>query len=191
MQPVDPQLDHRPLPDLHDLLFDLLAWFSPRSPRSAPGGYGHPSPAAAAITGRSPACSGSKERQYDGFRRIIDDQVHPRGRFDGPDITAFPADDLALDLVTFQVEDGDGIFDGLLRGGPLDALDDDLPGLFIGFLLGVVDDLLLQGQGPGLGFLPEAFDQLATWLLRPSGRRSFPGGGYALPGAFPARSASG
>ena len=50
---------------------------------------------------------------------------------------------------------------------------DDLPGLFIGLLLGVVDDLLLHGQGPRLRFLPEAFYQLAPGLFGCQGGNLF------------------
>ncbi len=46
-------------------------------------------------TGDFPA-KGVEGGQYDGFRGIIHDQVHPGGGFDGPDISAFPADDLTL-----------------------------------------------------------------------------------------------
>ena len=46
---------------------------------------------------------------------------------------------------------------------------DDLAGFFIGFLAGIVDDLLLQGKRTGLGFLPEAFNELGPGFFRGQG----------------------
>ena len=56
--------------------------------------------------------------------------------FEGPDVAAFPADDLAFHVVAFQLEHGDRVFDGVFGGHALDGLDDDLFGLLAGFRLG-------------------------------------------------------
>src|SRR5579863_3722233 len=128
---MDTQFDNGTLPDLQDLFFNLLAGlfhdlFDPGGVDAPVGnqplkGYPADLPSQRVEGG-----------QNDGLRCVIHDEIHARSGLDGPDITTFPADDLSLDLIAFQVEYGDGVFYGLLRGRPLDALDNDLPGFFIG-----------------------------------------------------------
>ena len=100
---------------------------------------------------------GIKRRKYNGFRGIIHDQVNPGSCFHSPDISSFPADDLALDFITFQVENRNGIFNGLFCSCTLNALDNDFTGFFIGFLTGIVNNFLLKSQGLGMGFLLSGF----------------------------------
>ena len=159
MQAVDTQFDDGPFAYFHDLLFDLFAGlfddlFDAGGVDAAVGDQ--------PLQGQAGdlAAQGVEGGEHDGFRCIIHDEVYSCGGFYGPDITAFSADDLAFDLVAFQIEYGDRVLDGLFGGCTLDALDDDLAGFFVGALFGVVDDLLLEGEGPGLGFLSEAFDEL-------------------------------
>src|SRR5258708_35060159 len=156
---MDTQFDNGTFTDLHHLLFDLFPGlfddlFDPGGVDTAVRDQtlkGKP--------GDLPA-KGVKGGKHDGFRGVIHDEIDTGCRLDGPDIAAFPADDLTLYFVAFKVENGDGIFDRLFGGGTLDTLDDDLPGLLVRLLFGVVDDLLLEGEGPALGLLAQAFHQL-------------------------------
>ena len=47
----------------------------------------------------------------------------------------------------------------------MDALDNDLPGFLVGLLACILNDLLLQGKGSGMGLLFEAFNQLGLGIL--------------------------
>src|ERR1700744_1108912 len=122
---MDTQFYHGPFADLHYLLLDLLTRFF--HDLLDPGGVD-------TTVGYQPLqrkpgdlpAERVERRKNDGLGRIVHDEVYPCGGFDSTDIPAFPANDLPLDLVAFQVEYGDGILDSLLCGSPLDALDDDL-----------------------------------------------------------------
>src|SRR5580658_9850430 len=139
---MDTQFDDGTLPDLHDLFFNLLLGlfydlFDPGRVDTPVGDQ--------PLKGKPGDLPSQRVEggQNDGLRSVIHDEIDACGGLDRPDITTFPADDLSLDLIAFQVEYGNGVFYGLLRGRPLDALDNDLPGFFIGLLLCVIDDLLL------------------------------------------------
>ena len=106
-----------------------------------------------------------ERRQYNRFGRIIHHQVNPSRGFNGTDVSAFASDDLSFDLVTFQLEYGNSIFNGLLCCSTLDALDNDLPGFLVGLLACILNDLLLQGKRSGMGLLFEALNQLGLGIF--------------------------
>ena len=60
-------------------------------------------------------------RQDHRFRRIVDDQVDPRGSFKSAYVSTFAADDPALHLVVRQVHHGHGGLCNVIAGIPLDG----------------------------------------------------------------------
>ncbi len=87
----------------------------------------------------------------DHARRVVDDQVHARGLFEGADVAAFAADDPPLHFVV-----GDAHRAGCRLGGvrgrvALQRGDDDLAGL----LLGGLGQLLVVAEDRRAGFLLE------------------------------------
>ena len=100
------------------------------------------------------------------FGRVVHDDLDAGRSLQGADVAAFAADDASLDFVILDREGGDGIFDGRLRGGTLDGIDDDalgfLGGIEPGFVHRVIDIGL--GFGTGLGF--HIVDQHLAGLLR-------------------------
>jgi hypothetical protein len=95
------------------------------------------------------------------FRRVIDDQVYPGDRFEGPDVTAFPTDDPAFHLVAWQMQHTDHALCGLLAGHPLNCLDHDVSGPLLGRGAGVVFDVTDQQRGFALGLALDDLDQLS------------------------------
>src|SRR5690606_31958710 len=67
----------------------------------------------------------------DGFRRIVYDDLDPRGGFEGADVAPFAPDDATLHLVRLDVDHRDRVFDGLAGGGALDGGKDDLARLAV------------------------------------------------------------
>jgi hypothetical protein len=92
------------------------------------------------------AAKGVETGKNDGLRGIVNDQVYAGGGFNGADVPAFPPDDLSFDLVGFEVEYSNSVFNSLFRSGSLDALDHDLAGFLIGFLLCFIDNFLLDAD---------------------------------------------
>ena len=78
----------------------------------------------------------------------------------GTDISAFTTNDLSFYFVTFQVENSNGVFNGLFCCCTLYSLNNDLAGFFIGLLLGIVNNFLLNGKSLGMSFIFQAFYQL-------------------------------
>ncbi len=56
--------------------------------------------------------TGSNADRYNGFRCIINNDFNSGCSFQCPDITTFPSDDPSLDLITFNIENSDRIFNG-------------------------------------------------------------------------------
>ena len=77
-------------------------------------------------------------RQNDSFRRIVDDELDARERFERADVASFASDDTALHFVVWKIDDSDRVFCDMIRSAPLDCLSDELLGLFfcIGFRFG-------------------------------------------------------
>ena len=100
----------------------------------------------------------------DGFGRIVNDDFNASGSFQGTDVATFATDDAPLHLIVFDVEDGDGVFDGGLRGYALYALNDDALCLFVGSEFCLVNDFvdvaLRLGLRLGLHGLHEAVASL-------------------------------
>src|SRR5690606_9263359 len=63
-----------------------------------------------------------KSGDNDGFRRIIYDDFNSGSSLKCPDIPAFPPDNLALNVITFNVEYGHAILHCMLRSCPLDGI---------------------------------------------------------------------
>ena len=87
----------------------------------------------------------------DRFRRIINDQIHTGQGFNGPDITAFPADNAAFHFFIRKGNDGNRGFGNRIRRIPLNGGSDDFPGLgiccILGFFHSTADaDRLFMGQ---------------------------------------------
>ncbi len=101
----------------------------------------------------------------DGFGRIVDDDVHPRGLLEGADVAAVAADDASLHLVTRQGHDGDDHVGHLFAGQSLDRQGDDLAGLFIGRFLGAVVDLAHHPRQVLLGLFLYLLDENGARLV--------------------------
>ena len=92
-----------------------------------------------------------KAGKGDGLWCVVNDQVHAREGFNGPDVPAFPADDPALHLVVGQGNYADGSFRHMVRRAALNGQGDDFPGGMVRLLLGLLLKLpdshsLLVGQ---------------------------------------------
>ena len=72
------------------------------------------------------AAEGIEARQNDRAGGVVDDQLDAGGLLEGPDVSAFAADDASLEIVAGQVDDRDRGLDGMLGGATLDGLGDDL-----------------------------------------------------------------
>ena len=96
--------------------------------------------------------------QYDGFRRIVHDEFNPCGGLEGANVPSFSADDAAFDVVVFDLEDRDAVFDAVLCGDALNGLDDNLLGFCVGALFGFVDDVLGLACGHATGFRLDLLD---------------------------------
>src|SRR5690554_2606703 len=82
-----------------------------------------------------------KSGDNDGFRRIIYDDFNSGSSLKCTDIPAFPADDLAFDIVAFNIEYGHTIFDDMLCSGSLDGIQHNLFGLLGGTQFGLIQNV--------------------------------------------------
>ena len=80
---------------------------------------------------RDRAADGVEPRQDDRFGRVVDRDVHSRGHFKGPDISALTPDNPPLHLVGRQAYDRNGGLDGMVRGQSLNRSGDDFPGFIV------------------------------------------------------------
>ena len=95
-----------------------------------------------------------KSTQKNGVRGVVHHNFNSRSSLQGPDVTALPADDAALDFVTLDGEGGDGVLDGRFRSRTLNGVDNDALGFLgsvqAGFIHAIVDISLGLGAGLGL-----------------------------------------
>src|SRR6202035_4301621 len=84
----------------------------------------------------------------------------------GTDVSAFPADDPALHLVTRQVENGDHRLTRLLARDALDRERDDLAGALVAFLLRASLNVTDDTHGVTLGLCLDGRDKLCLRLVR-------------------------
>ena len=76
-----------------------------------------------------------KAADGDRLRRVVNNQIHARQRFNGADIAALAADDSSLHLVIGQGNHTDGHFSHGISGAPLDGLGHHFPGAGLALLL--------------------------------------------------------
>ena len=100
--------------------------------------------------------------QQHGLGGVVDDQVDPGHRFEGPDVATLATDDPALHLVAGQVQDADHALGGLLTGDPLDGVDHDVPGPGVGGVAGVALDVTDEDGGFPLGLDLDHVDEFAA-----------------------------
>ena len=89
---------------------------------------------------------GGETGEDDSFRSVINDQIHPGGRLNSPDVAPFPADDAALHLIVGQGHHGNGVLGHIVPGVAFDGQSQDFTGLFVGRLPGF---RLHQANEPG------------------------------------------
>ena len=104
-------------------------------------------------------------RNNNGFGRIVDDNFDTGCRFEGPDVTAFPTDHLSFDIVRFDIEHRDAVFDCVFGSRALNGFDDHFLGFFGGRQLGFFDDVFDVRRGPRLGFGLERIEELFARLF--------------------------
>ena len=123
-----------PLRRLPDRLFHSV-FTSRRLPRYGPDGYGRRQSAARWLVSRFPAIQ-VEARQDDRARRVVDNEIDPRGLFERANVTSFAADDAPLQIVARQVHDRDRRLRGVLGGAALNGFGDVLARLRGGLLAG-------------------------------------------------------
>ena len=148
-------------------------------------------------------------RNHHGLRRIVDDQIDARRRFQRANIAPFAADDLSLQFIVGQRENRHRALRDKVAGEPLDRQSDNLLAfanrLFFGFffdhanafgrfMLGLLDHLidkaflgLLAGHARDLSQLPSrfvdlpvAFGKFVLKILFPRLERLLPAGKFAI-----------
>src|SRR3989441_8090174 len=90
---------------------------------------------------RQLATDGVVARYHDDLRRVVDDEVHPGRRLDGPDVSPLAADDAPLHVVAGERDDRDRALGDELPRQALDGDRDDLLGAAIGLLARLPLDL--------------------------------------------------
>ena len=91
--------------------------------------------------------------------RVVDDQIDAGGLLQSPDVAALAADDPALHLIRWQVDDRDGVLGRVVRGHPLDGGHDDVAGFLVGFLARVALDRPGYANRVVLGVLADGFEE--------------------------------
>ena len=88
-----------------------------------------------------------KAREDDCFRRVVDDEVNARRRFQRADVASLAADDAALHVVVRQRHNGNRGFRNVIRGAALDRQRDDVPRALVRFLFGFGLDVANEDCG--------------------------------------------
>src|SRR5579885_2582760 len=125
MDPVDADLEHSPLARFANGLVELLLGFADHllDARGVDAAIGdEPLEREAGQLAADRVVAGDDDR----LRRVVDDEVDPRRRFDGPDIAPLAADDPPLHVVARQRDHGDGALGHELPGQALDGDRHDL-----------------------------------------------------------------
>ena len=90
--------------------------------------------------------TGSKRADHDHAGRVVHDHVHAGGLLERADVPALPADHAALHVVGGDVHGRDGRVGGVFGGVALDGADDDLAGLHVGVLAGLVQCFSIRAE---------------------------------------------
>ena len=116
-----------------------------------------------------------KAGKNDRFGGIVDNDLNTGSCFQGTDVTAFTSNDTSFDLIRFDMEYGNGVFDSSFSRYTLDRLDNDLLCFFISRHLRFFHDLIDIRSCFRFGFVFQRFDQAFFRLI---GRKS--GKGFQL-----------
>ena len=95
-----------------------------------------------------------------GVGRVVDDNLDTSERLKCADIAAFTTDDATLDLLVLEVENTDGVLDGMLCGGALDGFYDDFLGLLVGGHFGLLDNVHYGVRRLGFSLFSHHIDKL-------------------------------
>ena len=109
--------------------------------------------------------TGSKPLMSTDLGRVVDDQVDARGLLQGADVAALAADDAALHLVAWQLDDRNRHLCRVVDHDPLDCRDDHVARLVLGLFLGLALDRARQPDGVVLGVLADLLEQHALGLI--------------------------
>ena len=105
------------------------------------------------------------------FRRVVDDQVHTRGRLDGANVAPLTPDDAPLHVVVRELNHGDRAIGDELAGQPLDGDRHDLLRPAIRFFAGLAFDLPDVPGRFAAGLLSHLLHQGPPGLLARHARR--------------------
>ena len=111
------------------------------------------------------AAHGVEAGEEDGVRRVVNDDIDAGEVLEGADVTSFTADDAALDVVVFDGEDGDGVFEGGFHASALDGLDNQFLGFECGGVLRFIHNLLDGDHRFGAGLVLHQLDELFLGLF--------------------------
>ena len=111
------------------------------------------------------AAHGVETADDDGVGRVVDNNFHAGQAFQGTDIAALASNDAAFYLLVLEVEHAHRVLDGILGGGALDGLDDNLLGLFVGGDFGLLHNVHDIACCLRLGFVGHHFNEVLLGLV--------------------------
>ena len=111
------------------------------------------------------AADGVEAGDGDRLRRVVHDDVHAGGLFEGLDVAAVAADDAALHFFIGQRHDRGRHLGHVLGGDALDGVGNQLAGALLAFFAGFGLDLAVDAGHVGTGFLFHGGQQLLLGLI--------------------------
>ena len=122
--------------------------------------------------------TGLKARQDHRFGGVVDDDIHPGGGLQGPDVAALPADDAPFHFFVGEGHHAHGLLGHVVAGVAPDGQGGDFPGLAGGGFPGLGIDALHHAGGLGAHFPFHGTEARGLWLPGRSNRRVLQGGHF-------------
>jgi hypothetical protein len=98
------------------------------------------------------------------FGRVVDDQIHSSGLFEGANVTSFAADDPTLHFVVGEVDGADSVLGGMVRGDALHRREHDLASSIVRLVASGSFDRLRNADCVALGVVTDGFEELRLGL---------------------------